>query len=95
MSKDSAESSRSAPKKAAPKFKRDRDDAFLIRLGKNIGRVRKAKGYSTGKVFLANPSLSTATLSKIERGLIDPQIGTLKRIAKVLGVTVTELLGGE
>jgi len=63
---------------------------FLRALGEHIARVRKAKGYSQDRVYL-EAGFSRATMSRIEQGLVDPQIWTLKRIADTIGVPLKTL----
>jgi Predicted transcription factor, homolog of eukaryotic MBF1 len=70
-----------------------KEDAFLRELGARIRKIRKAKGLSIPKVYVLNPKLSMSTLSKIENGKIDPQIGTLRKIATALGVKLREIVG--
>lgn len=65
---------------------------FRKRLGKHVAKVRKSKGFSQDRVYLEG-GFSRGTLSKIERGLVDPQIGTLWRIAKTIGVPLKKLVG--
>jgi len=61
-------------------------------LGKNIRRIRLKKGLSQEKVArLASIALNTFT--KIESGLSkEPTIKTVSKIARVLGVSVDELI---
>ncbi len=63
---------------------------FLAALGKHIARLRKAKGYSQDRLYL-EAGFSRATMSRIEHGLVDPQIWTLKRIADTIGVSLKVL----
>jgi transcriptional regulator with XRE-family HTH domain len=65
--------------------------AFLLRLGKHIERIRKAKGYSQNRVALES-SLSKGTPSRIERADVDAQISTLAEIAYTLGVSLAYLV---
>jgi DNA-binding XRE family transcriptional regulator len=69
----------------------ERKRRFLIRLGTHIGRVRRSKGYSMDRLAL-EADLSRATMSRIEKGAVDPQAFTLESIAKTLGLTFSELV---
>jgi transcriptional regulator with XRE-family HTH domain len=71
---------------------RHRDTEFLKTLGARIRKIRMAKGYSLDRVAVASEGLNRSSVSRIERGLTDPQLGTLKRIADTIGVTVAHLL---
>lgn len=64
---------------------------YLKKLGANIARVRKQKGYSQDRVYLEG-GFSRGTLSKIENGLTSPEVYTLARIADVLGVPLRKLV---
>lgn len=64
---------------------------YLKRLGKHITKVRKSCGFSQDRTYLEG-GFSRGTMSKIERGLVNPQITTLVRIAKTLGVPLRKLL---
>lgn len=64
---------------------------FLKKLGANIARVRKSKGYSQDKIYLL-AGFSRGTMSKIENGLVDPKISTLAKIAEVIDVPISKLL---
>ena len=73
-------------------LKRYRDSAFLDDLGAHIKRLRIKKGYSIDRIYLEGEGLNRSSISRIERGLIDPQICTLKRIAETIGVSLHELI---
>jgi transcriptional regulator with XRE-family HTH domain len=56
-----------------------------------LKRVRKAKGLS--QYLLAKEAgISREYVRKLETGKYDPTVGMLQRLAKALGVPVTELL---
>jgi len=64
--------------------------AFLERLGKHIGKVRTARGYSQDRLS-DEAGLARGTLSKIERAQVSTQVATLARIAGVLGIPLRKL----
>lgn len=72
--------------------KRFRDEAFLRRLGAQIKKMRTSKGYSIDRLYLEAPGLNRGTISRVERGLVDPQASTLKRIADTIGVPLWVLM---
>jgi transcriptional regulator with XRE-family HTH domain len=61
-------------------------------MGLTLKRLRKAKGMS--QYALPNAAgISRVYVKKLEEGRSDPTVGMLQRLAKALGVPVTELLG--
>ena len=61
-----------------------------MNIGENIKRIRTAKQLSQKEVTI-NASLDSAQYSRIENGKTDPSVTTLERIAKALGVSLSEL----
>ena len=67
------------------------NSAFFTNLGRKISRMRKEKKLSQAEfAVLMNRDINT--LSKIERGVINPKITTLINIAKALDISLIELL---
>ena len=56
-----------------------------------LRRVREAKGLSQ-ETLARKASITREYVNKLEAGRYDPTVGVLKRLAKALGVPVTELL---
>ncbi len=54
--------------------------------------LRKSQGLTIADVAEAS-GISTAVISRIERNQASPEINTLYRLGKVLGITATDLLG--
>lgn len=69
----------------------DRTD--LVTMGKNIAKYRKEKKL-TQRVLGELIDVSDKSISKWERGNIAPDITVLVPLADVLGVSVSEILGG-
>lgn len=70
----------------------DKDkEKFLAKLGANIAKVRKQKGFSQDRIYLEG-GFSRGTLSKIENGSASPEVWTLQRIADVIGVPLKKLI---
>ena len=67
-------------------------ERFLKKLGQNIAKLRKAQGYSQDKVFLETEGFSRSTMSRIEKGQVNSEIWTLKRVADTIGVPLSKLL---
>lgn len=65
--------------------------AIKNKIGKRIRCLRTAKGLTIEKLAYEN-DLAKGNLSEIEKGLIDPQLSTLARIAEGLDVTLKDLL---
>jgi transcriptional regulator with XRE-family HTH domain len=63
-------------------------------IGKNIKRIQKAKKLSQKEVIAAI-DMGTAQYSRIEGGKTEPSISTLERIAKALGVKLSELFASD
>lgn len=75
-------------------MKIDQYEIFLKLVGKNIRRIRKAKGLSME--ILANESeIDYRQLGRIERGEGNSTIISLYRIAKTLGVEIKEFFTHE
>lgn len=64
---------------------------FLKKLGENLAKVRKQKGYSQDRIYLEG-GFSRGTVSKIENGQTSPEVYTLARIADVMGVPLKKLI---
>jgi transcriptional regulator with XRE-family HTH domain len=79
-------------KKKTPAVTRFRDTAFLKKIGARVKKLRIAKGYSIDRIYLEGEGLNRSSISRIERGLTDPQVSTLKRIADTIGVELTDLI---
>ena len=58
----------------------------------NLQRMRKKKGISQ-KEFADALGVTQGTVSAWESGRWDPTVENLRAVAKVLGVTVDELIG--
>jgi transcriptional regulator with XRE-family HTH domain len=61
--------------------------------GKNLRRLRIGAGL-TQEALSDATQLDPGEISRLERGTRDPQLRTIVRIARGLGVPVTELLAG-
>lgn len=73
------------------------DDAWLLQERRAIGdriRVRRLRDNRTQESVYLAAGLSRSTYQQIEAGSRDARIGSLLRIARVLGVHVTDLLHG-
>lgn len=59
--------------------------------GQQVKKLRATCGISQEELsFLAD--LSTSYVSRLERGIKSPTIGVVQKIAKALGVSVSELM---
>lgn len=59
-------------------------------IGENIKRIRVSKNLSQKEV-ITEAKLDAAQYSRIENGKTDPTFSTLEKIAKALGVSLSEL----
>ncbi len=57
-----------------------------------LRQIRERKGVSLRALKKAS-SVAVSSLARYEAGQGDPQLSTLRKIAKALGVTVAELIG--
>lgn len=67
---------------------------FIKRFAENLTRLRKAKGLSHDRLTL-ECGIPRGTLSRIERGIVEPRIGTVGLIASALDVPVKRLFDFE
>ncbi len=68
-------------------------DRTLSSFGRNVARAREAKGFSQDKLA-EKADLDRTYVSGIERGVRNPGIKTVIRIAKALGASVGDLCKG-
>jgi transcriptional regulator with XRE-family HTH domain len=59
----------------------------------NLRRLREDAGFTQEALSRAT-KIDAAEISRLERGVRDPQLRTLVRLARGLAVSVTELLAG-
>lgn len=73
------------------------DDDWLLRERQRVGKcIRDARvdhNLTQEAVFLAVP-LNRAYYQQIEAGQANPSLNTLLRVARVIGVTISDLLAG-
>lgn len=62
-------------------------------LGEAVRAARKKAGFSQEKLA-EKANLSTVFISRIERGVESPSVDNLLKIAKALGVRVSDLVAG-
>jgi transcriptional regulator with XRE-family HTH domain len=68
-------------------------DPVLITFGRSVRKHREAKGFT--QEFLAEKAdLDRTYISDIERGTRNPGIKNVVRIAKALGVSLSQLMNG-
>ena len=62
-----------------------------IKLGKNLKRIRTAKGITQGDIVRAL-GMTRGSVSNIETGKANPTLATVAKIAKAIGVSLGELM---
>lgn len=67
-------------------------DTFEQRLGKRVKAAREKAGMSQMDVVIKNGG-SLSHLQKIERGVLDPRVSTMAKLAKLFGCSLDELVG--
>jgi len=68
-------------------------DSVLAALGRNVRQQREAKAFTQEKLA-ERASLDPTYISGIERGLRNPGIKNVAKLAKALGLSTAELLKG-
>lgn len=68
-------------------------DKTLAAFGRNVARLRGERGLSQDKLA-EKADLDRTFISGVERGLRNPGIKTVLRMAKALGVSVADLCKG-
>ncbi|MDP2704567.1 MAG: helix-turn-helix transcriptional regulator [bacterium] len=61
------------------------------KLGKNLKRIRKAKGITQGDIVRAL-GVGRGYISNIENGKMNPTLSTIAKLAKVLGAPIEDLI---
>ena len=61
-------------------------------MGRRLQKLRTQRKMSRAELA-ESAGISRQYIRQLEAGLSDPTVGTLQKIAKALGVPVTELLG--
>ena len=61
------------------------------KLGKNLKRIRTAKGISQGEIS-RKLEVDKSFVSNIENGKTNPTLSTIAKIAKAIGVSIGELM---
>jgi transcriptional regulator with XRE-family HTH domain len=68
-------------------------DPTLVKLGKNLQKIRKAYGQSQERLAF-EAEIDRTYVSQIERGIANPSIVVLKRIAASLDAKLSDLVSG-
>jgi transcriptional regulator with XRE-family HTH domain len=69
-------------------------DIFLIKLGRNVARLREKAGYSQTELALRCDK-DRQSLNRLEKGRINPSVYYLLQIAEELKIPVKDLLDFE
>lgn len=80
-----------APTKAAPRKPPRESDAYLHRLGERVRMLRNQRGMSR-KVLARQAKVSERYIAQLESGLGNCSIVLLRRIARAIGLPVTQLV---
>jgi transcriptional regulator with XRE-family HTH domain len=68
-------------------------DRTLAAFGRNVARIRNQRGFSQDRLA-EEADLDRTYVSGVERGVRNPGIRTVLRIARALGVSVGDLCKG-
>ena len=66
----------------------------LIEFGKHVKSLRKSKRLTLTNLCYKN-GLEPSTISRIEKGLVEPKLLTIMKLANALEVDFNTLLGGK
>ena len=67
------------------------NDENLKAFGKIVRKIRKKKSSSLNSIAFEKGGVTSATLSRIENGLVDFKFSTLINLSHTLGVSLDEL----
>lgn len=67
-----------------------KNEKFLKEFGKNLQKLREAKGLST-RQFAYEAEISHSSVGRLEGGLSNPTLTTLTKIAEALDVDLNKL----
>jgi transcriptional regulator with XRE-family HTH domain len=70
---------------------RKNDHKILIAFGNNLKRHRKAKGYSL-RQFAALADIDHAMVDRYERGVTNPSLTTIAKLAEALEIDSCDLI---
>ena len=68
-----------------------KEKELLAKIGERIVELRTEKGM-TQQEFAAELDYEKSNMSRLESGRVNPRISTLYKVAKVLNVTLSDLL---
>ena len=69
----------------------NKTDKVLMEFGKNLQKLREAKGFST-RQFAYEAEISHSSVGRLEAGLSNPTMTTLIKIAEALEVDLNSLV---
>ena len=69
------------------------DKENLKLFGERVRKIRISKSNSLNKIAFSHDGVTSATLSRIENGLVDFKFSTLIRLAQTLDMSLLELFG--
>ena len=67
-----------------------RDDKYIIEFGKNLRKLRKSKNITQEKLAFSI-GIEISQISRIERGIVNTSISTVKAISDSLKIDIKEL----
>ena len=67
-----------------------RDEIYLRQFGKNLKKIRISKGFTQEELSYSS-DVSLAQITRLERGIVNPTICTLKCLAKALDIEIKQL----
>jgi len=70
-----------------------KSNKHLLKIGDNISRIRKEKGFTLMDVWSAC-NIEKSNLIRIEKGRTNPTANTLYKIAETLNVSIKDFFAG-
>ncbi|TCP26667.1 helix-turn-helix protein [Tenacibaculum skagerrakense] len=71
-----------------------RDEKYIIEFGKNLRKLRKSKNITQEKLAFSI-GIEISQISRIERGIVNTSISTVKAISDSLKIDIKELFDFE
>jgi transcriptional regulator with XRE-family HTH domain len=67
-----------------------RRDTYLVAVGQNIAKLRKQRDL-TQEGLAERADVGAKFLSRVERGIVNPSLGTVRNLARALDTTVARI----
>mgnify|MGYP003331774462 CR=1 FL=1 len=72
-------------------YMQQQNEEILTLFGKTVSKIRKSKSKSLNKFAFEKGGITSATLSRIENGIVDFKFTTLVKLACALDISLEDL----